>query len=525
MTTQMPQVKTAVLTLVAALAAAPVALAASSQDRAAADRAIAHVESGRAAMQLPEATGFASRAVFHDNLNQTHVRLVQYHDGVKVFGGEAVVHLQGDEVLSVTNDLKGAITIATEPTLADNDAVAIAHAALAPAGKYNVEPTAELVIFRRENGRDFLAYHVHTELENSFETRHDDFIVDAHSGRVIERWNSLHTATGSGNSQYSGNVSLDTNLNGTSYELKDLTRNTSTGNRTFNLNHATSGTGTLYTDGDNGWGDGANYVEGSSTTAANGQTAAVDAHFGMASSWDYFELVHGRNGIDGTGKATYSRVHYSNSYDNAFWSDTCFCMTYGDGSTFTTLTSMDVAGHEMSHGVTATTARLAYRRESGGLNESTSDIFGTAIEFYSGSSGGGNWKIGEQLRANGTPLRYMYNPSLDGRSANCWSKQTGGLDVHYSSGVGNHFFYLLSQGSAGTGGSPTSPTCNGLAVSGIGLAKAEKIWFRALTAYMTSSTTYAGARTATLNAATDLFGAASAERAAVAAAWTAVNVN
>jgi Zn-dependent metalloprotease len=116
----------------------------------------------------------------------------------------------------------------------------------------------------------------------------------------------------------------------------------------------------------------------------------------------------------------------------------------------------------------------------------------------------------------------MYNPALDGRSANCWSKQTGSLDVHYSSGVGNHFFYLLSQGS---GGSPSSPTCNGSSVSGIGLSAAERIWYRALTVYMTSSTNYAGARTATLAAASDLYGAGSAERAAVAAAWSAVNVN
>jgi Zn-dependent metalloprotease len=319
-------------------------------------------------------------------------------------------------------------------------------------------------------------------------------------------------------------VALDTNSNGTSFELNDLTRSNSTGNRTFNLNHATSGTGTLYTDADNGWGDGANYVEGSSTTAANGQTAAVDAHFGMAESWDYYEQVHGRNGIDNTGKATYSRVHYSNSYDNAFWSDTCFCMTYGDGSSFLTLTAIDVAGHEMSHGVTATSANLAYRRESGGLNEANSDIFGTAIEFYSRGGTGGNWTIGEQLAtpAYNRPLRYMYNPSLDGRSADCWSKSVATLDVHYSSGVGNHFFYLLSQGS---NANPASPTCNGSSISGIGLAKAEKIWFRALTVYMTSSTNYAGARTATLNAATELFGAASAERAAVAAAWSAVNVN
>ena len=486
----------------------------------AAQQAVAHLEATRLGTSLPAATSFEARAVLDDALGQTHVRVDQYHSGVRVFGGEAIVHLRGDQVLSVTDDLRRGIRVGVTPKLAETDALAIAHAILAPVAPYVVEPTAELVVFRTDAGRDVLAWHVHTELENSYETRHTDFIVDALGGRVVESWDSLETAAavGSGSSQYSGNVGLNTNSIAGGYELRDQTRGTAgTGNRTYNLNHATSGTGSIYTDADNGWGDGANYVEGSSTTAPNGQTAAVDAHFGMAESWDYYVNVHGRNGIDDTGRATYSRVHYSNSYDNAFWSDSCFCMTYGDGSAFTTLTAVDVAGHEMSHGVTATSAGLSYRRESGGLNESTSDIFGTAIEFYAGH---GNWTIGEQLSS--TPLRYMYNPALDGRSANCWSKNVGRLDVHYSSGVGNHFFYLLSQGSSGN---PSSPTCNGSSVTGIGLSAAEQIWYRALTVYMTSSTTYAGARTASLNAARDLYGAGSAEYNAVAAAWSAVSVN
>jgi Zn-dependent metalloprotease len=103
---------------------------------------------------------------------------------------------------------------------------------------------------------------------------------------------------------------------------------------TYNLNHATSGTGTVFTVTDNKWGDGKNYVAGSSTTAPNGVTAGVDAHYGVGETAEYYANVHMRNGIDGAGKATYNRVHYSNKYDNAFWSDTCFCMTYGDGSAF-----------------------------------------------------------------------------------------------------------------------------------------------------------------------------------------------
>ena len=140
-----------------------------------------------------------------------------------------------------------------------------------------------------------------------------------------------------------------------------------------------------------------------------------------------------------------------------------------------------------------------------------------------------DYLIGEELYKNGSSaLRSMIQPSVDGRSADCWYSGVGSLDVHYSSGVANHLYFLLAEGT--TNGSP-SKTCvagntrvaSGTGtVPGIGRAKAEQVWYRALTVYMTSSTSYAGARAATVSAANDLFGAGSAESAAVAAAWTAV---
>ena len=263
-----------------------------------------------------------------------------------------------------------------------------------------------------------LAYYVHTELENGAEeTLHTDYLIDASSGGILQKWDALETAAaiGTGYSEYSGTVSLGTNSIAGGWELRDVARGMSFA--TYNLNHATSGTGTLYTDTDNVWGDGANYVPGGSTTSANGQTAAVDAHYGVARTYDYYYNVLGRNGIDGAGTATYSRVHYSSSYDNAFWADSCFCMTYGDGSNFKMLTSLDVAGHEMSHGVTSRTAGLVYSGESGGLNESMSDIGGTMVEFYArGGSGstignsGGNWTIGEQLNGDPAALHVQAEP-------------------------------------------------------------------------------------------------------------------
>src|SRR6185312_904750 len=169
--------------------------------------------------------------------------------------------------------------------------------------------------------------------------------------------------------------------------------------------------------------------------------------------------------------------------------------------------------------------------DAGGLNEATSDIFGTAVEWFANlPSETPNYLIGEKLNlfGDGTPLRYMDKPSKDGASRDAWSSTLGGIDVHYSSGPANHFFYLLSEGS-GTktinGVTYNSPTSNGSTVTGIGRAKAAQIWYKALTTYMTSTTKYAGARTATLNAASALYGSTSTEYKTVQAAWSAVNVN
>ena len=216
-------------------------------------------------------------------------------------------------------------------------------------------------------------------------------------------------------------------------------------------------------------------------------------------------------------------------YVNAFWDGTK--MTYGDGDgvEFGPLVSLDVAGHEMSHGVTEHTANLTYSGESGGLNESTSDIFGSLVEFHaSNANDPGDYLIGEEFDlANHAGFRRMDRPSSDGSSYDCWDSGVGNADVHYSSGVGNHFFYLLAEGSGAktiNGTAHNSPTCNGSTVTGIGRDAAGAIWYRALSVYMTSSTNYAGARTATLNAASDLYGNGSTQYNTVAAAWSAVSV-
>lgn len=280
------------------------------------------------------------------------------------------------------------------------------------------------------------------------------------------------------------------------------------------------GPGSLFTDGDPDFGDG---------LLTDPASVAVDAQFGAAVTWDYFDVIHSRTGILNDGVGALSCVHYGNNYNDAFWSDSCFCMTYGDGDgvNFNPFPSLDVTGHEMTHGVTSATAKLRYSGESGGLNEATSDIFGAMVEFRANNvEDPPDYDIGERLFKFGGAIRYMYRPSKDGASPNCYSKTLKALDVHYSSGVANHFFYLLAEGS-GSGphtDATGSPTYDGSPVTGIGRSAAERIWYRALTVHMTSRTGYAGARTATLNAAGDLFGSSSTQRNTVADAWKAVNV-
>jgi Zn-dependent metalloprotease len=356
-------------------------------------------------------------------------------------------------------------------------------------------------------------------------------IIDARDGHELDSWDGIETATapgGVGTGFFSGTVDLTTNTTGAGFELKDPTR----GNQyTTDLKGATSGAGAIFTEIDNLlWGNGA---------LTDRQTVGVDAQFGAAKTWDYYLNVHGRNGIANDGKGAFNRVHYGSKYNNAFWTDSCFCMTYGDGdgTTYNPFDSLDVAGHEMSHGVTSRTAKLSYSRESGGLNEATSDIFGTMVEFYADKQEDApDYDVGERLYiTSGEALRYMYQPSKDGRSADCWYKQVGNLNVHYSSGVANHLFYLLAEGTA-SAVYPPSKTCNATdtrtatgtgVLAGIGRSKAEKIWYRALTTYMTSNTNYAGARIATVKAANDLVATGvltSDDLAAVGKAWTAVNV-
>ncbi|WP_371502864.1 M4 family metallopeptidase [Kitasatospora sp. NBC_00374] len=457
-----------------------------------------------------------AKDAFRDADGTRHLRYERTYRDLPVLGGDLIVHQAANgSAKSVDRAAKASLDgLATTPALSAPRAQATALAAEAGS---TVQAAPRLVVWAAK-GTPTLAW------ETVVASRQKDgtpsklhVVADAKSGAVLQKFEGIET--GSGKGVFVGSVDLATTQSGSQYQLKDDSRG---GQSATDMANGTSGNGTPFANSTDKWGDG---------TAGNRESAAVDAYFGAAKTWDFYKNTFKRNGIRNDGVGALSRVHYDKGYVNAFWDDSCFCMTYGDGQNDSApLTEIDVAGHEMTHGVTSATANLNYSGESGGLNEATSDIMGTMVEWYANLPGNPpNYWIGELINLNGDhkPLRYMDQPSKDGNSADSWSDGVGNLDVHYSSGVANHFFYLLSEGGGSksiNGFDYNSPTANSISVTGIGRDKAAQVWYRALTTYFTSTTDYKGARDATIKAAGDLYGAGSTEAKQVATAWAAVNV-
>ncbi|RQR58820.1 M4 family peptidase [Burkholderia sp. Bp9002] len=480
-----------------------------------------------------------------------HVRFDRFYSGLPVIGGDVVVHSNQGQLkqASLTQpapiDLAGKIGKAGDRYVVRNAPdVGAATARRVAVARFGSEvrrvDNAELVVFARDVAPT-LAYAVRVYGKST--DVHGDavlYYVEARTGKLLDAQDLIKTAsaTGTGRSLYYGNLPLTTDQLGTnSYRMLDPTRGSGSvydgrGLTSDDVEQATDLP--IFTSSTNVWGN-------NSTT--DRQTVAADIDYGLALTWDYYRSTHNRNGIfnDGRGVRSYAHVVFNTGSGttgaNAAWLGSQV-MVYGDGQPGTRLpnpvVSVDVAGHEMSHGVTEATANLNYSGDAGGLNESTSDIFGTLVKFYANNPNDpGNYVIGARVISGG--LRKMYKQDLDGRSYSCYP--SGGFswanprhDPHYTSGVGNRFFYLLAEGpvvpSTDTGLSRSQLVCNGdTSFSGLGRDKAGKIWYRTLTVYLNANSSYPNARRASIQAATDLYGANSAESAAVARAWSAVGVN
>ncbi len=462
-----------------------------------------------------------------DNIGFVHYRYIQLFKGIPIKGTMLIAHTKNGLVQSFNGETTTEINAISEASISSEAALNLAMKFVGATTykwqladeeayikkeqndpKATFYPTAEKFIVDAGKSNYRLAYRFDIYAQEPVSRKY--VFIDAQTGAVISSEDRIHETevTGSAVTAYSGTQSIQTDNTGTTYRLRETSRGL--GIETYNLAKGTTYTSAVdFTDADNIW----------NNVNANKDQYATDAHFGAEKTYDFFQTKFNRNSIDNAGFKLISYVHYSSNYVNAYWDGTR--MTYGDGNaTYSPLTSMDISGHEITHGLTEKTAALVYSYQSGALNESFSDIFGTAIEFYATPSIA-DWLIGEDI---GAPFRSMSNPNANSQPdtylGTYWYTGTGDNGgVHYNSGVQNYWFYLLS-----VGGSGTNDIGNAFSVSGIGIDKAAAIAYRCLTTYLTSTAQYADARTYSIQAATDLYGACSPEVIATTAAWYAVGV-
>ncbi len=464
-----------------------------------------------------------------DKLGMTHDRYQQEYKGVAVEGAQFILHSKSNRMVRANGRLVKGIQGSPTPTLNFEQALNKAKSYTGATVFYWEVPEMEALIkdikndpnatfypknelvwidstFSQNGDGYILAY----KMDLYFEAHEDHrtFYVDAHTGDLIWEEHKCHTGTVTGQAQtkYHGLRDIITDsVSPTKYVLKDDTRGG--GIETYD---AQSGTRTSqavdFEDTDNFWNNVNPTID----------EAATDAHWGAEVTYDYFLNEHNRNSYDNQGSKIISYVHWNQNWFNASWNG--IAMRYGDGNG-NPLISVDVVGHELAHGVTGNSAGLIYSYESGALNESFSDIFGNAIEFYvMGDSA--NWDIGIldfRLRNMANPNSFGDPDTYLGTNWYTGSGDNGG--VHINSGVQNFWFYLLSEGGQGV-----NDIGNPYQVDSFGISNAAEIAYRNLNFYLTPSSKYSDARQGSIAAAEDFYGSCSYEANLVAKAWYAVGI-
>ncbi|MBN8231759.1 M4 family metallopeptidase [Corallococcus macrosporus] len=415
------------------------------------------------------------RRISVDEQGTSHIRYAQTLNGLPVVGEELVVHVdRSGAIYGANGSARSGGSLSARPVVA---AEAAKTAALRDTqGTRLAADGARLVYVKSEqDGRLHLAYEVKVTGESSLMPLRDRVYVDANTGATLLRVPEIHTA---------------------------LNR------KVYSANNGTSTPGTL---------------KRSEGGAATGDSH-VDTNYNMLGyTYDCYKVLFNRDSLNNAGTALISTVHYSTNYVNAYWDGTQ--MVYGDGDGVNSIElgkDADVTVHELTHAVTENESNLTYSGQSGGLNEAMSDTFGAICEsrVNSWSTAAAIWMVGEDVWTPGTAndaLRYMDDPAKDGVSKDWAANVTSSTDVHYSSGVPNLAFALLSKGGVHPRGRST------INVPAIGVEKAARIWYYANTNLFTASTTFAQAKTWTVQAAAAL-GYDAATQAAVTAAWEAVGV-
>lgn len=481
----------------------------------------------KAELGLSQNDNFEQYGLIEEGNGQNHYRYHQTYKNVKVEGSFYFLHTKNNKLHTANGRLVFGISGNENPAVDFKSALKIALD-FYKAEPYWENPTLEALKQKihndpnasffpeeelvwvdpkfKQDGKDYqLAWKLDLYLDMPGE--HIIVFIDAQNGDIVHELEGCHSGNANGQAQtrYSSLQDIVTDsVSPGLYRLVDKSRNVDV--ITYDLNNSTNyGDSSHFEDADNFWDVTSNFNDG-----------AYDAHWGTEMTMDYFFEKHGRNGFDNNGSALLSMVHYDVAFFNAFWNG--LWATYGDGNN-NPLTSIDVVSHEITHGVTGTSAGLIYQDESGALNESFSDIFGSAVEFYSGDPNA-SWIIGRSnfsLRSMSNPNSYQDPDTYLGTSWYTGSADNGG--VHTNSGVQNFWYYLLVNGGSGNNDFGDAYSLNGL-----GMDKADSIAYRNLNIYLGPSSDHTFARQGALQAAEDIFGVCSNEYIETGIAWYAVGV-
>ena len=373
-----------------------------------------------------------------DAQGRSYQRLQQYYRGIPVWGEQIIVvrdaqqravNLHGSKINGIGTDVLN-IKPSFDGSMAINKLKAYrGKPRKAEQHEYRNEASQLMIHLDGDRAKLVWAVSYNADISGGGEPSRPHALIDARTGAIIQAWDAIafRDATGPG-----GNTKTGVYEYGTDYGFLNVTDSCQMSNtnvRTINLNHGTSG-GSVHSF----------TCPRNTVKQINGAYSPLnDAHFFGGVVFNMFRDWYN------TAPLTFQltmRVHYSNSYENAFWDGSQ--MTFGDGaSRFYPLVSLDVAAHEVSHGFTEQNSGLVYSNQSGGMNEAFSDMSGEAAEYY--MRGSNDWMVGEQIFKSAGALRYMDDPTRDGNSIGHASNYRAGMNVHYSSGVYNRAFYLLAN--------------------------------------------------------------------------------
>ncbi|MDD4053056.1 MAG: M4 family metallopeptidase, partial [candidate division Zixibacteria bacterium] len=492
--------------------------------------AMAYFEANRGAYKMAQpAEELTVSRVSQDDLGMTHVRLRQIYRDIPVIGAELIVHFTpAGELKTVNGAYHPDINLDVTPSVDAAHASEAADIDLRSFFGAGTPQTPELVVFPWE-GKYFLAWR--TFLISDTPMGRWEYFIDAKTGQVIYKANRIMNANDIGTGygvMGTARDHIDTDYNGSLYQMIDKTRRAAnnphghngqmpSGNDIRTNITTTSLPGTLATDADNVW----------DVTAT--QRPAVDGQVYTGLVYDWWLTQFNRNGYNGSGASMLTVVNYSAEGDNnAYW-DGSRIVIWSWSSGWRSLAGCpDVIAHEWGHAVTENCSNLIYEKEPGALNESFSDMMGAAFEWAYPDYDTPDWAMGENGRTTGVPFRSMSephtysDPDYYGTTDPYWVDVVGCspsyyndyCGVHTNSGVGNKWFFLLSDGG----------THHSVTVTGIGPADAIKIAYRANAEYWTSSTDYHEAALATISAANDL-DPTGAWANQVYLAWNAVGVS